>query len=169
MALSSQTATYFTKRMEGMFKKKKNQGCTVVLFFEVRLKASNVYSRIDIALLNLDGAVCIYLNDCIRTFLSIVQFLSNSIGSNIYFVLLCIIIGDLSCILAQIVSIYLFLFTECDCSPVDDCREIKNHISTKYKLRWCVVKGSMMRCSYCPCYRAQDFSPRVDVVKYLTV
>ena len=71
MALSSQTATYFTKQMDGMLKRKIRG---VVLFFEERLKASNIYSCIDVDLLNMDGVI----------FLGIVHLLVHpTIGSDI--------------------------------------------------------------------------------------
>ena len=64
------------------------------LFFEVRLKASNVYSIIDIASVDSDGAVCVYLGDCIRTLLLIVHFSVNPIGFYVHFILYGVVIVD---------------------------------------------------------------------------
>jgi hypothetical protein len=92
MALSSQTASCFTKRVGVCLKN--IFGGVGDLFFEVRLKASNVYSFTDIASVDSDGAVCVYLGDCIRTLLLIVQFSVNPIGLYVHFILFGVVIVD---------------------------------------------------------------------------
>jgi hypothetical protein len=75
------------------------------LFFEVRLKASNVYSFTDIASVDSDGAVCVSLGDCIRTLLFIVQFFVNPIGFYVHFILFGIVIVDSPYLLASVCEV----------------------------------------------------------------